>query len=323
MRCARLIPAIAAFMTSAVFAQQITLFENDNFNGRRFTATDSVQSLLYHGFNDAASSAIIRGGSWQVCTDAYFRGRCVTLGPGNYASLGQMGLNDRVSSVREISWGGGGGGSGGGTGGGSAGPIGPGGPALVFYDGYNLQGRQFAISTPLNNFEGTGFNDRAVSAEVRDGTWQLCSDANFQGNCVEIGPGRYPNLSTISGKVSSARPIASGGGGAGGGHGGGGWGGGRTRVVLYERPNFGGASYPLPSNYIANFENTGFNDRTSSIRVERGYWLLCSEAGFQGDCRTLGPGDYATLPYGLNNRISSARRISEDYPYSSPPNWSR
>jgi hypothetical protein len=67
---------------------------------------------------------------------------------------------------------------------------------------------------------------------------------------------------------------------------------------------------------------TGFNDRASSLRVESGYWIFCSDAEFRGECRTFGPGDYATLP-GLNNVISSGRRISNDYPYSERPDWQR
>jgi hypothetical protein len=89
--------------------------------------------------------------------------------------------------------------------------------------------------------------------------------------------------------------------------------------VLYEGPNFGGRTFQIDSNYVANLGNTGFNDRTSSVRIERGYWIFCSDANFQGQCRTLGPGDYAQLPAGLDNRISSARRISDEYPYSSAP----
>ena len=48
---------------------------------------------------------------------AYFRGQCVTLNPGNYPSLGVMGLNNSVSSLREIGWNAGGGGPGPGGGG--------------------------------------------------------------------------------------------------------------------------------------------------------------------------------------------------------------
>ena len=49
--------------------------------------------------------------------------------------------------------------------------------------------------------------------------------------------------------------------------------------------------------------------------------MFCSDSGFQGTCRTFGPGDYPTLPPGLNNSISSGRRISEDYPYNANPSW--
>ena len=48
--------------------------------------------------------------------------------------------------------------------------------------------------------------------------------------------------------------------------------------------------------------------------------MFCTDANFQGNCRTFGPGDYGTLQ-GLSNSISSARRISNDYPYNSSPSW--
>ena len=40
---------------------------------------------------------------WEVCENAGFGGRCVVLRPGRYPSLAAMGLNDRVSSVRDVS----------------------------------------------------------------------------------------------------------------------------------------------------------------------------------------------------------------------------
>ena len=213
-------------------------------------------------------------------------------------------MNDRISSAREIDR----------RGGAAASADG----AIVFYDGYNLSGRPFALSGPVSNFASTGFNDRAQSVEVRSGTWLVCGDADFRGRCVELAPGRYTNLDMLSNRVSSARMIradstASVGSGVGRG----------TRVILYEAPNFGGRAVTIDSNYVANLGNTGFNDRASSVRVERGYWIFCSDANFQGECRTLGPGDYAQLPGGLNNRISSARRISQRYPYNQNPTWDR
>ena len=31
-----------------------------------------------------AASVVIAGGEWELCGDTYFRGQCVTLGPGKY-----------------------------------------------------------------------------------------------------------------------------------------------------------------------------------------------------------------------------------------------
>jgi hypothetical protein len=91
--------------------------------------------------------------------------------------------------------------------------------------------------------------------------------------------------------------------------------------VLYSNPNFEGQRFVISDDIVRNLARTGFNDRAQSLRVERGYWIFCSDAEFGGTCRTFGPGDYATLPYGLDNAISSGRRISNDYPYAAPPNW--
>lgn len=204
----------ALLFAGAASAAELTLFEHDNFAGRRVAANNAIPDLANSGFNDRASSVIISDGTWQLCDDAYFRGRCVTLRPGSYPSLGQMGLNDRVSSAREI------------------------------------------------------------------GSW-----------------GQPP--------------------GAGGG-----WGGG-ARAVLYSNPDFRGDRYVVEGDYLPDLANTGFNDRAQSLRVERGYWIFCSDAGFRGTCRTFGPGSYPNLPWGLDNQVSSGRRIAEDYPYNAPPNWRR
>jgi hypothetical protein len=50
---------------------------------------------------------------------------------------------------------------------------------------------------------------------------------------------------------------------------------------------------------------------------------FCSDADFQGTCRTFGPGDYPNLSRGLDNKVSSGRRISNEYPYKGRPNWTR
>ncbi len=94
-------------------------------------------------------------------------------------------------------------------------------------------------------------------------------------------------------------------------------------AVLYSNSDFRGDRYVVQGSYMRDLANTGFNDRAQSLRVERGYWIFCSDADFQGQCRTFGPGDYRRLPRALDNKISSGRRISERYPYNGQPNWER
>jgi hypothetical protein len=313
MRFTGLLAAAVAAAAATAGAQDITLYQGENFNGERYSSNQSIEDLSRVGFNDRASSVSIRGGSWQLCSDSYYRGQCATLRAGDYPSLRAMGLGNAVSSIREVGWQGGGPGVAPGPG-----PA-PGGGAITLFDAPGMQGRAFNVNGPISNLDGTGFNDRAQSAIINSGQWQICADSDFLGSCEVLGPGQWSDLGGVTGRVSSLRPMA-GGGGAGPGPGGGAWGGGRTRVVLYEGPNFQGRSYTVNEDSVFNLGTTGFNDRAASMRVERGYWMFCTDANFMGECRTFGPGDYPTLSW-FNNRISSGRRISNEYPYNAPPQW--
>lgn len=82
---------------------QIAFFEHGGFQGRAFQASSDVSSFRQFGFNDRASSVIVLGERWEACEHDGFNGRCVILRPGRYPSLGAMGLNDTLSSVRPVS----------------------------------------------------------------------------------------------------------------------------------------------------------------------------------------------------------------------------
>lgn len=83
---------------------QVNFYEREGFGGRYFTTDAQVADLQRHGFNDRASSAVVLGDRYEVCDGVGFGGRCVILRPGRYPSLAAMGLNDRISSVREVPW---------------------------------------------------------------------------------------------------------------------------------------------------------------------------------------------------------------------------
>ena len=198
------------------------------------------------------------------------------------------------------------------------------GGVIMLFEYQNFGGQRLVLRSGMPNLDQTDFNDRTESILVRDGYWEVCTDAYFRGHCVRLWPGEYRNLSgELTRSISSLREVAGGrpqapapapeplppAGGA--------------RAVLYEYQNFGGRQFVLDNQVIPNFDGTGFNDRASSLWVEGGYWLFCTDANFQGTCQTFGPGQYPQLPWDINNKISSGRRIHDRYPYNAPPTWQR
>ncbi len=100
---ARRVLAAAVLLLAAAGAKaDLVLFQDSDFGGRSLVTGQSLRNLADEGFNDRVSSVMIRSGTWLLCTDADFKGQCVTLGPGRYPSLRPMGLNDSVSSLREV-----------------------------------------------------------------------------------------------------------------------------------------------------------------------------------------------------------------------------
>src|SRR6187455_2412397 len=93
---------IAAVAFAAHASAQITFYEGEGFRGRTFAANGEVKNFQQTGFNDRASSVVVDRGRWEVCEDTRFAGRCVVLRRGSYDSLRQMGLDNRISSVRPV-----------------------------------------------------------------------------------------------------------------------------------------------------------------------------------------------------------------------------
>jgi uncharacterized protein YcfJ len=96
----RIALAVAGLAVASSASGQVTLFGQEEFRGRSFMADRPIGNLERWGFNDRASSAIVERGRWLACEHERFDGRCVVLQPGQYPTLRQMGLNDRVSSIR-------------------------------------------------------------------------------------------------------------------------------------------------------------------------------------------------------------------------------
>ena len=93
---------LASLALAATAGAQVTFYEGEGFRGRAFTSSRPINNFQRAGFNDRASSVIVDRGLWEVCEGAGFQGRCVFLRVGSYDSLGRMGMNDRVSSMRQV-----------------------------------------------------------------------------------------------------------------------------------------------------------------------------------------------------------------------------
>ena len=278
---------VALFAGAQASAQSIIFFEGPNLDGRSYGSDRAVSDLTGLGFLGRAGSLLVRDGTWQVCTDASFRGRCVDVGPGEYRNVMQS-VGVPIASAQPVS-------------GATASPppraaappaSPPPPPTLLVFEGENFAGASIGLGEAMANLDPTQFNDRIRSAVVKDGVWELCIDDGFRG-CQAFGPGQHPTLGMLTGRVSSLRPVGAGG---------------APVAILYELPGFGGLNVAIDRD-VDNFDPLGLNDRAESLRVVRGQWMFCTDAGFGGECRMFGPGDYPQFDPTFARRISSARRL--------------
>jgi len=176
-------------------AAEITIYKQPNFAGEQLTLRDTAGNLSGN-FTDQASSAIVRGGRWQVCTQPNFQGDCVTLEPGRYTQLDSR-LLHRVESMRPLD--------------------------VVAYNDTSSYG--YREGAPIELYRATAFRGRPFrlnrdapeiqrgqgigvgSVVVNEGRWQLCSDPGYQGYCQVLEPGEYDYFGRFNNQVTSIRRI--------------------------------------------------------------------------------------------------------------------
>ena len=88
-----------------------------------------------------------------------------------------------------------------------------------------------------------------------------------------------------------------------------------AQITFYEHDDFLGRAFTA-DRQVFNFGNQGFNDRASSVVVDRGRWEVCSDAQFGGQCVVLRQGSYQSLSgLGMNDKISSVRPVNQQATY--------
>jgi Beta/Gamma crystallin len=164
----------------------LELYSAPRFEGSRRVFTDEVSNLQSVGFNDVAMSLRVgRGESWQVCVHEGYRD-CRVMNT-DWSDLTSLGLRRRISSLRPVHGGGGG-------------QL-----RLVLFDDRNFRGRSYTLDREMSTLPG--FANRAESAQVIGGSWEICSRQGFGGQCVTIS-GNVADLGPLGllNRVNAARP---------------------------------------------------------------------------------------------------------------------
>jgi hypothetical protein len=170
----------------------VVLYADAGFSGEGIRIDGAEPDLSRFRFNDRVSSIVIRSGTWEVCVDGNFRGRCEIIDT-SVSRLGDYRLNDNISSIRPVNYGGGGHPGGWGAG-------------LVLFPDANQRGDAIEINRDVPDLVDYRFNDKASSFYVSRGTWLVCEHANYRGRCevLTVGAGNLKPI-RMNDNISSIR----------------------------------------------------------------------------------------------------------------------
>ncbi|MEO0983528.1 MAG: beta/gamma crystallin-related protein [Pseudomonadota bacterium] len=77
----------------------VTLFAREDFRGRFLGLDEESGDLSALDFNDAAQSILVNRGSWLICADSAYRGRCEVVNQ-SYDDLAELGLAGEITSIQ-------------------------------------------------------------------------------------------------------------------------------------------------------------------------------------------------------------------------------
>src|SRR5688572_28437881 len=167
----------------------------------------------------------------------------------------------------------------------------------------NYAGESLTVTGEVVDFTSRKFQDQISSVIVKSGRWQLCSQPEFRGDCMILGPGEYPRLDQrLFHRVELARivdcyaeaPRTPRGQRQG-------------SIELYGRPDFEGRTARIQEDR-ETLAGTRLDRRVFSAIVTVGSWQVRTQPGFRGYCRVLEPGQYPDLGR-MSGQIASVRRI--------------
>lgn len=156
----------------------ITLYSDTNLRGKAVELTSDQPNFNTLRFNDHARSIEVRGGVWLVCSDGNYRGQCEYIDR-TVRNLGEIGLSGAISSAKRVPY-----------------DKGPRSYDIAFFADGNFSGPFLGFDEGEANLSQFRFNDTASSIIVSRGTWLVCEDADYRGNC-DVIDASVGNLGTI------------------------------------------------------------------------------------------------------------------------------
>ncbi len=175
---------------------RITLYNHRGHMVRAVELTSNIDDLDTRRFDDLADAALVSGGIWRLCDSERGRGNCTDYPPGQYESLG--GLDGKVRSAyliapvpdRVIAVSG----------------VPPG--RAVLYEFANFGGPSAVVEYGrAPDLSWANFRHPASSARIESGSWLVCTEMGYQGECQVLEPGEYPTLSGLGQGIASARQV--------------------------------------------------------------------------------------------------------------------
>ena len=158
-------------------AAEIKVYVDAKFRGRHGVFTHPQPDLRAAGFDRNISSVVVAEGLWLLCSEPNYGGNCLWVSY-DVANFKDVGFNDEVRSLRpepgelfRDGW---------------FGPPLPPSAALILFEAENYGGHRRAIGSSI--VDTSNFHPGLVvrSAAVKNTIWRLCSERNFQGQCLVV-----------------------------------------------------------------------------------------------------------------------------------------
>ncbi|XP_055750638.1 uncharacterized protein LOC129831338 [Salvelinus fontinalis] len=277
---------------------EISLFPEENAEGKKVTFRDTSDDARIFGFPIKANSIIINAGLWLVYAQPFFQGVPRVLEVGGFPNPAAWGVEQPyVGSVHPLK-------------------IGeprvekPGEPKLVLYEKPYFTGKTRTIYTNMRDFmtrkdrQQTAFMYSPGSIKVQGGCWVGYEKEGFRGHQYMLEEGEYHDWRVWGGcdaELRSVRVIRAD----------------LTEpmLVLYEQPDVEQEvdqdnTFEV-TEAIPDVELFGFRTTTRSIHVVSGAWIAYSHVDFSGDQYVLEKGFYSnSADWGSSdNRICSVQPI--------------